>query len=299
MINKRKRLVGIGCVMLLVFVAVLVYINLSDGNQKHEITLEPYSGDLVGVHAGYAFVPINGQTYRYSSETMDTGGVTRDSLLYECVEVTEFGEEYAWQFYSLKEYPGCERILGVGQHSEIFAYAPAIGADEEEIEDASQSEIALMLNGSVVSGKELWEAFYTKVEKKEKATINLGYVYRNREESMSEELFQATIDDNPSLFLKRLTYDGEAFLLEPLHKEDGEYVVKEVPGYDSPAVNYQYLMHYYGDSPYESALFTYYDKYVLTNDNTVTWEAIEYGMISPYPEDYIDYKEVFCEYQWK
>ncbi|MCR4896990.1 MAG: hypothetical protein K5891_09475 [Lachnospiraceae bacterium] len=129
--------------------------------------------------------------------------------------------------------------------------------------------------------------------------MDLAYVYRDDPERMSEELREATIEDDPSLFLKRLTYDGTTFLTEPLHKVDGEYVVHEEVGYDSPAATWQCLMHYEGESPYEFSLFTYYDIYVLTNRDDVTWEELQWGMLSSTAGDYIPFEQIYGEYTWR
>lgn len=170
---------------------------------------------------------------------------------------------------------------------------------EAQIEECQNDELAMMENGSVISGKEAWEAFYTKVANGEKACIDLGYLFRGNQEQTYGDLWIVESADYPALFLKRLTYDGKTFLLEPLHKVDGAYVVMEVEDYDSPAAEYQYLMHYEGIPRMNNVKFTYYDKYVLTDDDTVSWEQLEYGMISSNFEDMIRFEEVFCEYTWK
>lgn len=273
--------------------------DISQAIDFSNITMEPTTSELVGMHTDYAFIPLGDNVYRYSIESVNVTGATKKNLLYECVETTFTGEEYAWRFYALEEYPGFEKILGESEGTFIFAYAKANGKTDSEIEDTMESDIVVLLNGSVVAGKNLWEDFLEEISNEEEASVIIGYLYRDRQEQMSEELWKATREDDPSLFFRKITYDGEKYLSEPVHRIDGEYVVMEEEGYDSPAYEFKYLMHYYGDSPYEFALYTYYDKYVLTDDDTVTWEEIETGMFSSHYGDYIPYEEVYGEYWWK
>lgn len=81
--------------------------------------------------------------------------------------------------------------------------------------------------------------------------------------------------------------------------ERGKSAVLEVPGYDSPAKSYSYLMHYTDKAQYPASQYTTYDKYVLTNDNTATWGDLEWGTLSSNSNDYIDFTEVYCEYTRK
>lgn len=46
-------------------------------------------------------------------------------------------------------------------------------------------------------------------------------------------------------------------------------------------------------------LSKYSDRYVLTDDDTVTWDDIESGYVSSDYNDYIDHNVVLCEYTWK
>lgn len=57
-------------------------------------------------------------------------------------------------------------------------------------------------------------------------------------------------------------------------------------------------MKYEGKPESETALYESYLRYVLTNDNTVTWERIWKGLISSQLGDGIDHKVVYQKYNY-
>ena len=73
------------------------------------------------------------------------------------------------------------------------------------------------------------------------------------------------------MFLYLVEYDGT------------EYSVK-VRESTVEAVDYQesfkYLLHFTGDAPSSTALYSSYDNYVLVDDPTATWEGIWAGLVS-------------------
>ncbi len=56
---------------------------------------------------------------------------------------------------------------------------------------------------------------------------------------------------------------------------------------------YKYLKRYTGKPSSSSSTFSFYEYYVLVNDNSVTWEQIEYGMLSSRWGDEIDHYMVY------
>ena len=61
--------------------------------------------------------------------------------------------------------------------------------------------------------------------------------------------------------------------------------------------NYRYLMHYTGESPTANAAYDTYSRYVLVNDQKVTWEDIQRGMYSSKFGDYIAHDTVYVDLQ--
>ena len=272
---------------------------------SQEFSLVPTQADLEGVHAGYFFIPIDGSVYRYQNgDRHERAGTHAGELIYACTEEGLF-ENWDWKIYSVEEFPGYDVLMAVREAkedlpSETFwlTYAPALQVPERDIEEVGESGFVVMKNGSAVSGKELWSDFVAKTQAGEKAAVRLANTY-DRTGNMSEELREATQEDYPSLFLSELSFDGEGYTLSPLHKIDGSYVICEVPGYDNPVTTYRYLMHYTGEPRLSSALYTHYDRYVLTDRDDVTWQDIEWGMLSSQFDAYIPHAIVYNEYELK
>ena len=87
-------------------------------------------------------------------------------------------------------------------------------------------------------------------------------------------------EDYPILYRFHLEFDGETYTLR-WTEEETEYVR-----------TYRYLMHYRGDSS-DAEEREFEERYVLTNENTVTWEDIVNGMLSSQSGDAIDHYSIY------
>lgn len=270
------------------------------GGQQSRVTLQPSTAELIGVHAGYAFIPIDGQTYRYeifASENEET--YTKGEQLLDYHEQDELlGTDRLWRFYALEEYPDLDVITGDELCRTLFKYSPAIGAGETAVRETVADGLVVIDDNTMISDRTIWQDFYDTTQRGEPASVMIATVYRNDHYNMSDELREASDEDYPSIFIINLSYDGQCFMQEPVHKINGEYVVYEQPGYDDPADSYKYLMHYEGPAEYSFAIYSAYDMYVLTDDDTVTKQDIEFGYILSTGE-YIRYNTVICEYEYK
>lgn len=85
------------------------------------------------------------------------------------------------------------------------------------------------------------------------------------------------------IYIFNLTYDGIGYTL---HWREGN---------TEQVRNYKYLMHYTGDAPTTYATYDTYARYVLTNDNTVTWEDIFQGMISSQIGQSIEHYSIYTD----
>ena len=153
-------------------------------------------------------------------------------------------------------------------------------------------------NGSISSGRGIWADFAAKAEAGTPASVRIANAFTLRG-SLSDDLREACKEDYPSLYLSELSFDGSSYTISPVHRINGEYTICEIKGYDNPVTAYRYMMHYTGKPRSAAALFTSYDKYVLTNDDTVTWEDLEWGMLSGQTGDYIPHTVVYNEYIFK
>ena len=58
-------------------------------------------------------------------------------------------------------------------------------------------------------------------------------------------------------------------------------------------------MHYADEAEYPFTSYTAFDKYVLTNNDQVTWNELQQSSISSVLGAYIAHQEVYGEYAWK
>lgn len=279
-----------------------------DSWPEETVEIVPYDTEMTGAVGGYFFIPMENGIYRYSDydysvqAMIDQGfDLETDELIYTCKEAGA-EESYTWEIYSLNEYPDKSLLLAdcVGFDSQILlSYAPCMACDEDALEDAKENDFVIMTNGSVTDGKEIWQDFISDVENGQPAVVRLGYCYTLDEDKVSPELFEAEKMDYPAIFFNQLYYDGSDFTLSPVNKLKDEYVIYEKPQISKPEASYSFLMHYAGDASFDFQAFSAYDKYVLTNDDQVTWEQLFQSETSSLSDAYIPHEEVYCEYTWK
>ncbi|MBQ7636191.1 MAG: hypothetical protein IJS80_02670 [Lachnospiraceae bacterium] len=265
----------------------------------------PYDTDKTGALGSYFFIPIENRIYRYGIFSRWDDHLTKTELIYEFIE-QGIGENYEHKIYRIAEYPDDTRLYcisttkdGSFREESLIYYVPTTRSDKNELEKAIENGFVVMKNGSVTQGKDRWQEFYKKVSAGEQASVRIAHYYTLDKERASEEYYESVKEDYPMLFLKELNYDGEQYLLYPMHSTELGYTPEEQPGYDTPASSWKYLMHFTGKPSSPTALFTDYDKYVLVNDDTVTWKKLEWGIVSSQLGDYIPFEEVYCEYTYK
>ena len=142
--------------------------------------------------------------------------------------------------------------------------ADAVLPAEKALEAAKKEDVVVVEDARCTSGKELWDAFYAKTEKKEPASVVCASFRTLDKESVSEELYKAQKDRYPQLTFTLIEFDGETFRartrLSTVEKTDDRG-------------SYRYLLHLSGDMP-PSARYAHYDHYVLSDDPSLTWEQI-------------------------
>ena len=72
-----------------------------------------------------------------------------------------------------------------------------------------------------------------------------------------------------------------------------------IPGYDNEPSSWKYLVRFTGEPYVSDGLYTAYDRFVLVDEESVTWRELEWGVFSSQTDDCIPYEEVFCEYTWR
>ncbi len=277
--------------------AVLAVCFLTDPPSE-ESEMVPTTADLHGMWNGYLFLPISGETYRYEQTDADPGMAVQGELLDSFTEQTGT-ETVSWEIYSVQESPEHSVVLakaqtdrGVlsasdvvtateeSQNRYLYRYSPAKRSEPDALQKAKDDGCAVMEDGYASFGQEIWQTFVETAEKGQKASVQVAHYYTLDEEGSSREYYQSVKEDYPILYRFHLEFDGETYTLRWI-EEETEYVR-----------TYRYLMHYRGDgSDAEEREFE--ERYVLTNDNTVTWEDIVNGMLSSQSGDAIDHYSVY------
>lgn len=130
--------------------------------------------------------------------------------------------------------------------------------------DAAQDHVVVLSGGSGVENRDLWLSFVYRTQQGETGTVRL----------MDYDLEKGT----QSVY--DVTYDGMFYTVSWL--ENG--TEKSIP--------FKHLTRMQGDL-YHDPNAT--DRYVLTMDQDVTWEDIQWGMVSDNPNDAVAHKVVYQE----
>ena len=127
-------------------------------------------------------------------------------------------------------------------------------------EQARKDGCVVMVNGDVVSGKDLWWSFYMAAQAGTPCGIRIMDYYHYAGSQIGPY--------EPVYALLDLTFDGKIYHIRWF---------EDVTEYNR---QYAYLLRFQGAAESENAAYKSYDRYVLTNDNTVTWKRIWNEMIS-------------------
>ena len=159
-------------------------------------------------------------------------------------------------------------------------------SEDYTLEDARIDGCVCFDNGDITEGQKIWDEFVNATEKQEDAIVRLAFYYSLDEEQCAPEYYESVKDEYPVLYIQELTYKDDSYTIRWF--EEGKEIKK----------TYKYLMKYEGEPESETALYESYLRYVLTNDNTVTWEQIWRGSISSQLGDAIDHKVVYQKYNY-
>ena len=127
-------------------------------------------------------------------------------------------------------------------------------------EQAQKDGCVVMVNGDVASGKDLWWNFYVAAQAGTPSGIRIMEYYEG------SLLAQA----DPVFYLRDVTFDGKA------------YHVRWFEDVTEYSRDYTYLLRFQNAAESEKAEYKSYDRYVLTNDNSLTWKQIWNEMLSPF-----------------
>ena len=136
-------------------------------------------------------------------------------------------------------------------------------------------------DGDIVSGSQVWSDFYSSVLNGTPSAVNIAFYYTlEGQGNVSEELYAEIKNDYPKLFKVTLEFDGNSFTLND----------------DDNVRSYRYLKRYDIIPKSQSAAYESCVRYVLVNDNNLTWDEIESGMLSSQSDARIDHYTVYTDY---
>ncbi len=135
-------------------------------------------------------------------------------------------------------------------------------------EQAMIDGCVVMRDGDILSGQDLFAAFYGEVSAGAPASIRIASFY--------EEPSVTQVAD--------ISFDGEGFTWRAI--ENGKISEK----------HYQYLYHYSEKPESSTATFDAIDCYVLTNEKGVTWKQLWNGLLSSAAGAYIDHVTIYNDY---
>lgn len=160
--------------------------------------------------------------------------------------------------------------------------------DNYTLEDAKKDGFVVFEDLSITSGQDAWDDFVKTCDKKEEASILLAYYYTLGDVShYSSELYEQIKDEYPILYLQKLSFDGTEYTIT--WYEDEELITR----------TYAYLKKMEGKPRSQTAIFSEYTYYVLVNNNSLTWNQIEDGMLSSQMGASIDHCKVYSKYTYK
>ena len=139
----------------------------------------------------------------------------------------------------------------------------------------------------LTSGKRVWQKFYDTAMEGEACSVNIAYYYTLDKGSVSEEYYEAEKDNYPVIYLAELTFDGSEYNIKVWNSDKTKLDTDKT---------YKYLMHYTGEPDSPNASYSTYDHYILVNDDTVTYDELEWGLLSSQFGDYIDHYRVYLNY---
>lgn len=169
--------------------------------------------------------------------------------------------------------------VGCSQSSDIVPLEE-LPADYS-LEQAKADGCVTHENGDVSQGREVFEAFYDTTKSGKADAVRLAFYYTLDDPSRYDpDYYESIKEDYPILFIQDLSFDGKEYSIR--WYEDGEEIIE----------TYSVLMKYEGQAESPSASYKSYVRYVLTNDDTVTWQELVYGMVSSQSGDYIPHENV-------
>ena len=254
--------------------------------QQNEIEMIPTAANVQGVFDSYLYVPFADGTYRYEESNSDPSSVTIGELLYSFTEKADpFDVE--WKVYEVKEYPDHQIVCTAagGSLIRLYQYSPSKRVDSNALQEAKESGCVVMEDGSSTCGAEQWKEFYEMTQNGKSGSVKLARYWTLDPDRCDATYYEVYKEDYPSMYVYDLAYNGKTFTIS--WTEQGASYQRQ----------YKFLMKYEDTIPsyLSSQPPRAVTRYVLTNDNTVTWDELVRGLLSSRLGDYIDHFSVYTD----
>jgi hypothetical protein len=142
-------------------------------------------------------------------------------------------------------------------------------------------------NLDITVGQSVWDEFISASDAGAICEVPLAFYYTLGDPShYSPEMYEEEKARYPLLYTKTLSFDGEKYTLT-YSDEDGDHVEE-----------YRYMLKLTGDAESATATYSHYVRYVLADDETVTWDEIFRSMVSSQSGAYIRHSVVYTD-TWK
>ena len=147
------------------------------------------------------------------------------------------------------------------------------------VKDAEAAGYVIIAGLQVTAGQKRWDDFVLRTESGKPAKIRILH-------HDPSGMLNNNSDPDTQSYITEVEFDGEKYISRSFkHGQLGKLHEEE----------YRYMMRYEGKPESPHANYGHYLRYVLVNDNTVTWEDIERGMLSSQSGDYIPHEEVYTD----
>ena len=178
---------------------------------------------------------------------------------------------------------GCKKVSTPDEWKDLKEVA-----DNYSLEDAKRDGYVIIEDLSVTYGEETWQSFVNSSAEKIPCNVRVVHYYTLDDASRYDPTYYESIkDDYPMMYIFELDYDGDIFSVS--HYEEDRLIQSE----------YKYLMRYEGEPNTLHATFTSYVRYVLVNDDKITWEDIMRGMLSSKYGDYIPHSQIYTDLTYR
>lgn len=244
----------------------------------------PTTANITGAFDGYLYVPIDGANYRYERIFDDPSSVTCGKLMYTFTEEAD-PDDVEWRVYAVDDYPDRSVLLAEAgdDYVHLYRYSPSKAVDPAMLGQAKDKGKIVVEDGNVSTGADRWDRFYSSTQDGESYFVEIAHYLTLENGNYDAKYYEVYKEDYPYMTEFDLAYDGTKYILH--WREQGTPYVRE----------YKYLRMFEDTLPttQSSKEPQKVTRYVLTNNNTASWEELVNSLASSRLEDHIDYFPIY------